>query len=264
MSEPPLAHYLLNLRDNYSHDLLASFYKDLMVPNFGQFESELEPVSVWFKQFEDADHQSLYTLHVILVLDQDPSKLSHHSKAVIYGGVCCEYYPKSNCGLMTYIAVSPTAKASGLGKLLVSHVLASLNAEARSRGHARCHAIYLETNNDHVDASKDVMLPATRRKVLHKLGFRILKFDYVQPRLSDDQDKCRDLYFAAHDSFLEEHVGDGTSKVHVLHSQHLLEFIKEFYVVLQGEDSITEDEDYLKAEKTLKGLKYIEVYATPI
>ncbi|RUS22399.1 hypothetical protein BC937DRAFT_89447 [Endogone sp. FLAS-F59071] len=255
---------VIDLRDNYSRALLAKFYDELMVPNFGQFESELEPVAVWIKQFEDKEEESLYTLHVILILDQDPFKLDDHSKANIFGGVCCEYYPKSNCGLMTYIAVSSAAKSSGLSKVLVSHVLTSLNAESTSCDHAGCSAIYLETNNDHVDASKDVMLPATRRKVLHKLGFRILKFEYVQPRLSDNQDKCRDLYFAVHESFLEERESENGAKINALKSNHLLGFIKEFYVVLQGEKALTEDEDYLKAEKVLTESEIVEVYDNPI
>lgn len=162
------------------------------------------------------------------------------------------------------LPVSPASKSSGLSKVLVSHVLTSLNAESTRCGHARCSAIFLETNNDHVDASKDVMLPATRRKVLHKLGFRILKFEYVQPRLSDNQDKCRDLYFAVHESFLEERENENGAKINVLKSNHLLGFIKEFYVVLQGEKALTEDEDYLKAENVLTESEIVEVYDHPI
>jgi len=49
---------------------------------------------------------------------------------VIIGGVACEYYPISNCGLLTYIAVDETKRRSGIGKKLVDEVLSVLNQQA--------------------------------------------------------------------------------------------------------------------------------------
>lgn len=215
--------------------------------------SELEPVDVLYSQFENA-RESPYILHIILVVSQEVDSVDN--LPTIYGGACCEFYKASNTGLLTYIAVNQQSKKSGLGRRMVSEVLSALNIESKLAGHpAGCAAIYLETNNDNVDSSKDVMPPVVRRKVLFSLGFRFLKFSYVQPALSADLEKCKDLYLGVHHSFLEEKNGK-----HALRSKMLLAFMRDFFITLQGEKSLTADEDYLTIERYLKANDFIEIY----
>jgi hypothetical protein len=51
--------------------------------------------------------------------------------AAALGGVVGEYYPRSNCGLMTYLVVMPTAQRSGLARRLVTALINALDDEAR-------------------------------------------------------------------------------------------------------------------------------------
>lgn len=43
----------VDLRANYNKELLVRFYNDHMVPNFGQFEDELEDVEIWIELLEN-------------------------------------------------------------------------------------------------------------------------------------------------------------------------------------------------------------------
>jgi len=43
----------VDLRKNYNKDLLVKFYQDMMVPNFGQFEDELEDMEIWLEHLEN-------------------------------------------------------------------------------------------------------------------------------------------------------------------------------------------------------------------
>eukprot|EP00160_Parvularia_atlantis_P014350 Unigene3522_Nuclearia_a/m.10756 Unigene3522_Nuclearia_a/g.10756 ORF Unigene3522_Nuclearia_a/g.10756 Unigene3522_Nuclearia_a/m.10756 type:complete len:264 (-) Unigene3522_Nuclearia_a:63-854(-) len=237
-----------DLHVDYDRALLVRFYEDMMVPNFGQFEDELEPVDVWTQSMEQPETNP-YTLHVILLFGPGSSKIA--------GGVACEYYPKSNCGLLTYIAVDTEWRQKSLGRVLVREVLKALHADARKAGKAACDAVFLETNSDNVAQEKDVMVPAVRRRVLHKLGFRILRFRYVQPALAPGLGKCTDLLLTVHESFLGPVPAGDAAVAGVLKSQPLLHFMREFFEVLMGAESLTTDPDYLQTERELAGVEVV-------
>jgi len=252
-------HRILHLRDAYSRPLLEEVYNSLMIPNFGQLESELEPLEVWYNQFESDPVEQSYIMHVIFAIplrEPPPGQLPD-----IIGGVCCEYYPASNCGLMTYIAVSPTAKKTGVSRLLVTSVLDTLTSTSRKHGHPEgCAAIFLETNTDTVNPAHDVMVPRTRRLILHRLGFRVLKFTYVQPRLSDEQEKCHDLYLSVHESYLRDMDSDKKG----LASEVLLGFLHEFYIIYQSETAVRDDPDFVKAKSWLLERTIVEAHGEPM
>lgn len=87
---------------------------------------------------------------------------------------------------------------SGVGRFLVTNVLAAVDKDAKSHGKKACDAVFLETNDaDKVSAEKDVMDPKIRHKVLIQLGFSILNFNYVQPALSPEQGKVRAPFLQA-------------------------------------------------------------------
>jgi len=227
------------MRKQYDEALLTRFYNTLMVPNFGQFDSELESLEVWLEQFTKPN-KNVFTLHVFLAFGKND-----HKKEAIVGGVAFEYYPKSNCGLMTYIAVNPQFQRKGVGHFLVSHVLEGLHADAGAAGMGHCDAVFLETNDaEKVDKEKDVMDPLVRHKVLQNLGFVILDFYYVQPALGPGQEKCTDLLLGLHKSCLQSQNGNlGIS------SAPVIAFLREFFTVLAGKEALKTDPDILKMEK---------------
>jgi GNAT superfamily N-acetyltransferase len=171
------------------------------------FGDELEDLEVW--EHNLSGHDQRYQLHVILSLSQDGN---------IQGGVACEYYPISSCGLVTYIVTNPNHRNKGVASRLLSAVLDCLPP---------LQALFLETNNPNkVDANLDIMSPSHRLQALHKLGFRILSLEYVQPPLGAGRSSCRDLYLCA--STRVSGCTEGVSSV-VLSS-----WLTEFYTVLCG------------------------------
>jgi len=236
----------VDLRQNYNKELLVRFYDTMMVPNFGQFEDELEDVEIWIELLESPKSEDQFNLHILLALQKDGAE-----KKTILGGCACEYYPQSNCGLLTYIAVDPAHRSKGISGHIVQQVLSTLNGDAVKGGKPGLSALFLETNDaTKVSAEKDVMDPLVRHKVLNRLGFSILGFQYVQPALSEEQQKCVDLLLAVHKNFLkEEEKGDKKQKY--LESSIILAFMREFFVVLMGEAVLDTDVDYLALKKEL-------------
>jgi len=238
----------VDLRKDYDKELLVRFYNDMMVPNFGQFEDELEDVEIWIDLLENQKSEDQFALHILLALQKTTQDGAE--KKVILGGCACEYYPRSNCGLLTYIAVDPTQRSKGISHHIVQNVLSTLNGDAVKGGKPGLSALFLETNDaTKVDAEKDVMDPLVRHKILNRLGFSILGFSYVQPALSPEQQKCVDLLLAVHKNFLTNEEGETPKKY--LDSSIILEFMREFFIVLMGEAVLATDEDFLIMKKQL-------------
>ncbi|EGG17766.1 hypothetical protein DFA_08765 [Cavenderia fasciculata] len=131
--------------------------------------------------------------HVVLALC--PKELKQENQSDIMGGVVFEFYPSINCGCVTYLLVNSEYRGQGLAGMLLKEATERLMENGRQRGHlGGCNAIFLETNSsEKVNPEDDVMDPAKRHSIFHKLGIRLLDFDYIQPPLSNDSSKCKDL-----------------------------------------------------------------------
>lgn len=82
----------------------------------------------------------------------------------------------------------------------------------------------------------------------------MLDFNYVQPALSDEQQNCHTLKLAAHRSFLHraETATEGEPATG-LKSSVVLTFVREFFEILKGPTSLTQDPDFLAMEAELSG-----------
>eukprot|EP01132_Coremiostelium_polycephalum_P011114 gene11114-13598_t len=224
--------FMLDLRKNYDYNVLKRFYNELMIPNFPK-EDELEPLDNWVEMFQDGISNTTTTttttsisndtttsdqqeqqkfkifdpvlltdventgevvFHIILAICPKELK-TEKQKSDIMGGVVFEFYPTINCGCITYLLVNDEYRGQGLAGLLIREATEKLMENGRNRGHfGGCNAIFLETNSaDKVSKEDDVMDPAQRHSIFHRLGIRLLDFDYVQPPLSKELGKCRDL-----------------------------------------------------------------------
>jgi hypothetical protein len=84
----------------------------------------------------------------------------------ILGGITYEHYPRSNCGLVTYMVVAPTARNQGLGRTL-------LELAARELYDAGAVLVLGEVHRDHPE----------RLARFVRWGARTLDVPYVQPSL---------------------------------------------------------------------------------
>ena len=102
--------------------------------------------------------------------------------------------------------------------------------------------MFLETNSAlKVDPHKDVMDPTARHRALNQLGFRLLDFPYVQPPLSIHQAKCKDLVLAVHVGFLRQ---TNVNEPAFFVADIVLQFMKEFFGLLVGLDTLEHDVDF--------------------
>lgn len=92
----------------------------------------------------------------------------------IVGGITYELYPRSQCGLVTYMVVAPDARARGLGRRLLGDATRALYA-----GGAR--AVFGEVNDPrmHGEAAR----PRLDRFL--RWGAQRVDVPYVQPSLGD-------------------------------------------------------------------------------
>jgi Acetyltransferase (GNAT) family len=114
-----------------------------------------------------------YQLNVRCVLEGD----------VIVAGIAYELYPRSQCGLVTYLVVAPDVRGRGLGRSLFEGAAAALYADG-------ARAVFGEVNDPRVHGAS--AQPRLDRFV--RWGARVVDVPYVQPALgpglSRDQGLC--------------------------------------------------------------------------
>jgi GNAT superfamily N-acetyltransferase len=223
---------LRKLKHEERHQWMSRFYDQCLVPSFGRFDDELEPLDVFLTALGTDNAQ--YRLHVVLLLDENQQ---------IMAGCCFELYKRSICGLLTYIVVKDEYRGKGLARNLIDLTISQLRDD--SEGKIRC--LFLETNSERV--KDDIIDPAERLLIWQRLGFVPLRqLSYVQPALSASQSKCRDLILCYHSSYA---VAKG------LDSRIVLDWIEEFYEVLEGKDTSKDDVDLSQIRKHLKQVKFV-------
>ena len=157
---------------------LQRFYDECMLTNFPD-KDELDPIEVWVEMF--TPEYDTTVMHIIVVLTEDDR---------FAAGVVAEYYPKSQCGLLSYLLVQPEFRGPALGLVgkitpASSHIV-DLSAQLRGVPHLKHY--FCETNNPLGVLEINDNMPPRRRVVLfHRLGFSLVNFPYVQYPLADDQ-----------------------------------------------------------------------------
>lgn len=225
---------VINLVDEVNRsEWLVKFYEELLHPAFSAFPDELDSLSTFYYSLNNLSTEP-YKLHITLLVDS----------CQIFAGCCYEYYPKSKCCLLTYLVVSDESKGKGLSKVLIMEMLQEIQSN-----YGKIEAVFAESNSDDIDESKDVMNPKLRRQILNRLGFSYLDIDYIQPPLSEELDKCRDLLLGVYKDYLVE----GKIK-----SVIVLNWLEEFWGVLCG-DSYLQDEDWVEIQNRLESKKFINV-----
>jgi len=112
-----------------------------------------------------------YELTVRLAIDGDE----------IAGGICYERYPRSACGLVTYMVVAPAARGQGLGERLLREAAQALYAGGAPIvfGEAIAPDRLARLDGDYEGAT------AARRRIerFQRWGARVAQVPYVQPAL---------------------------------------------------------------------------------
>lgn len=194
--------------------LLARFYDEVYLPAFAH---QREPREVWEAQLGAPARG--YQLFITLAgVDLDDA-----GRARIDGGITCEWYPRSGCGLLTYLVVAPGARAGGLGRRLLDGARAALAEHARTAGRTLA-AVFGEVADP--DTSGDPAA-AARLARFQRWGARLLEVRYVQPALGPALARDRHLRLIA--------FFDGAPPA-TLDGGVVAGFLREFYAVTEGID----------------------------
>lgn len=127
-------------------ELLAQFHAGIYLEAFA---AHREPLEAWLSPVG-------YRFHARVALDG----------STLLGGITYEHYPRSNCGLVTYMVVAPIARNQGLGRTL-------LDLAARELYGAGAALVLGEVHRDHPE----------RLARFVRWGARVLDVPYVQPSL---------------------------------------------------------------------------------
>ena len=194
--------------------LLARFYDELYLPAFAH---QREPREVW-----DAELRApAATLHRVILLAG--AGLEAAATARLDGGVVGEWYPRSRCGLLTYLVVAPGARARGLGRGLLDGARAALTAHARATG-GEVTAIFGEVADPAASGDPEA---AVRLARFWRWGARVVDARYVQPALGPGLTRDRHLRLIA--------FFDGPPPA-TLPGAIVAGFLREFYAITEGID----------------------------
>ena len=214
MSESLDQYEFVDLRDTRDDALLHAFYTELYLPAF-PIVTEQEDPAVWAPRLWGPAGR--LELHILLA----GAHLADPKRRVIVGGVAFELYRESQCGLLTYLVVAPSARRCGLGRLLVTRALHTLSTRAAETG-GPLRAVFGETNDPAlVSAERDSMDPRRRLEALSRLGARIVSMKYIQPELVQGQGRGHEMLLIAFPS-------DG-ARNDAIESACVLAFLEDFY-----------------------------------
>lgn len=133
---------------------------------------------------EGRENSFIPDVHILLAVRWPQEYKTMLQKPVIDGGCVFEYHPENNCGLLTTLLQQRKNRVDGLDQLLVETTLEILNQNAKERGNlAGCNAIFLQAKSSAYSStySQDIIDITQHHIVLHKMGFRLLDFEYVVP-----------------------------------------------------------------------------------
>ena len=196
---------IVTLADRAQHEaLLERFHADLYL---SAFAAQAEPIEVW--KWALWSDEAPYRMTLQLALDGPD----------ILGGIAFELYPRSGCGLVTYVVVAPQARRSGLGKTLRSGAARTLYADG-------AHAVFGEVNDPRAPHSYETAEESwTRLLRYQRWGSRVLDIRYVQPSLGPGLERDRGLV-------LLRHAGDAPP-IDRMPGAVVRAFISEFYEITE-------------------------------
>ena len=181
-------------------ELLAAFYEDVYL---GAFAHQREPIEAWQRALAGGEP---YAWSVIVAGDalRDPARRR------IDGGIVFERYPRSGCGLVTYLVVAPHARRGGLGARLLARAREALAGAPLVLGEV------------HVPDSDEAR---ARIAWFARRGARVLDVRYVQPDLGYGRDHLLKMIAFFDGAPPPELDVDGDA---------LARFLREFYETVEG------------------------------
>jgi hypothetical protein len=190
---------LISINETFDVELLTRFYNQLMIPNF-PLEDERDDLDDWLFCLDPQQKTTEGPTMDVLILTEE---IRDEDQCKILAGVAFEYYQNAQVGLLSYMVVTDEFRRLGILRSLhpvACHAMEQLHQDSIMKNHMRqsnmykspIKAILAETNTLQAgDAAPEIILK--RHEILHRLGYRHLKFPYVQPPLAEDGESFDDI-----------------------------------------------------------------------
>jgi GNAT superfamily N-acetyltransferase len=167
---------------------LARFYDGLYVAGFPD-PNERESLAN-MQRYLQLRREGWYgpnNYRILLALDGDRTVAASVS----------DYLAQPNCGVIEFLLVDESVRGTGVGKLVHSATVATLDADARRIGRSAIDGVVIELNDPFLVAPEnDNYDPFERALIWDRWGYGRLCFPYVQPALSDAQEPVNCLLLA--------------------------------------------------------------------
>ena len=223
---------IVNLREaelsrSVSTGVLTKAYNGLYLTSFPS-ENEREPLSQYQERVIQKSGDDPETHFVVAGLD-----LADGDACELGGFLIVEWYQKSKCGLLTYLAVANEARRQNLATRLVSRGLKILR---ECNGGQPPRAVFAEARHPDKRQPDDSMDPAIRLHVLGQLGASLVPLEgYVQPKLQAGKERSQELVFLAFDPSVGERATLVSPPLQIP-AEVITEFLAEFYLSLSAND----------------------------
>lgn len=204
---------IVTITNHDDEGLLDEFHAGIY---WDAFAEQQEPIAVWKRALWGG--ASPYELTVRIA----GRALRDRGRRELLGGIAFERYPRSGCGLITYMVIAPAARRQGLGKRLQRDAAATLFA-------AGAPAVFGEVNDprragDGIDEPLDDMWRRLERN--QAWGARVVDVRYVQPALAEGLGRDHGLCLIA--------LAGGPPLPPVMSGEIVRDFIDELYAITEG------------------------------
>jgi GNAT superfamily N-acetyltransferase len=194
----------VNLVDITADDpRLAEFHRGIY---WDAFAKQHEPLATWQRALRGDD---AYRLTVRLAVDGDE----------LAGGIAFELYPRSRCGLVTYMVVAPPARRTGLGKRMQREAAAQLFGDGAL-------AVFGEINDPRTTTIEHADAAWARLERNQRWGARVVDARYIQPALGPGLVRDRELVLIA--------LAGATPLPADMPGAIVRDFVDELYAVTEG------------------------------
>ncbi|MGE5632760.1 MAG: GNAT family N-acetyltransferase [Caulobacteraceae bacterium] len=170
----------VSIQDKRSVALLGEYYASIYIDSFPKDERESLDNIIDYLNKKENGWYGKNNYHVILAI----------GSGVIVGGLICDYFERSNCGVIEFIAVKKECRSEGIGTRLYQKAIELLRKDARNNKKNNIDYIFCEIEKADADSNKDAI------KYLwfwNKMGYRKILFNYIQPALSDGKENVNNL-----------------------------------------------------------------------
>jgi GNAT superfamily N-acetyltransferase len=162
---------IVTIENHDDEGLLDEFHTGIYWDDFAE---QQEPLEVWKRALWGGPSPYELTIRIA------GHALRDRARRQILGGIVFERYPRSGCGLVTYMVIAPPARRQGLGKRLQREAAHALFARGAP-------AVFGEINDprrigEGVAEPPEVMWRRLERN--QAWGARVLDARYVQPALA--------------------------------------------------------------------------------